>query len=98
MISYYTARKGQSLYDVTLQVYGTLDLLKNGVSAVQQIIADNSLANINADSLQQISITYNTDLIADNAMFNQNADNAIYYATDVEKEKSFDQSFDISFR
>lgn len=98
MIATYTPRSGQSIYDVCLQIYGTLDLLKNGRSALLQLIIDNGLGNINVSNLKGIVLNFNTDLVADNSIFNNNSSNGVFYASDIPSGRSFNSSFEISFK
>ena len=73
MIDTYTAKDGQSIYDVCLNTYGTLNLLF-------KLIKDNKISSTNEQRLAGKVFTFDTSLIIDNSIFNV-VNNAIVYAT-----------------
>ena len=89
MISTYTAVTGQSLYDVCLIVYGTLDLLL-------KLATDNGIADLNSIALTGTTFTYDNTLIA-NPVLHQQLNQS--YGTAYAGENTFfdDTFFDLSF-
>ena len=81
MIATYKALEGQSLYDICLQTYGTLDKLSNGVSAFWKFIQDNGIVNINNTIWTGKVFTFDTSLIYDAGTYQKNLDKDIVYAT-----------------
>ena len=94
----YTALEGQSIYDVCLQTYGTLDLL-------YKLIQDNDIDNVNRVELKGIVFTFDTSLIYDKGLYINNQSTSTIYATRELMTPSntpvingsFDESFDDSF-
>jgi hypothetical protein len=85
----YVAKYGQSIYDIVLQTYGSLDYLN-------KFIADNNIHDISADFTQQI-------FVIDSAKIQQqvrnqfNAQNSIIYSTGEIKFLSTGGDFNIDF-
>lgn len=69
----YLAKNGQSIYDVCLQTYGSLNFL-------YKLIKDNSLLGIN-DTVQNKKIIYDESLVEDFSIFNHNDTENIFYIT-----------------
>lgn len=69
------AKQGQSIYDVCLQAYASLNQL-------YKLIQDNGIPNINTGELQGTVFTYDPSLIANNSLSNRNRDENINYVTD----------------
>lgn len=72
----YVVQQGQSLSDVCLQVYGTLDYMT-------KLVVDNGFegVNITADDLLGKSVIFNRTLTKNPALFNFNQNKKIVYAT-----------------
>jgi hypothetical protein len=73
-VSVYIARFGQSIFDVCLQTYGSLDYL-------YKLIRENDIDNINQTDLKGRAFTFDSSLIEDISLFNQNEDENIRYVT-----------------
>ncbi len=68
----YTVLYGQSLFNVCLQVYGTLNY-------IFKLIADNNLGNINAGVSPGQIIIFDLSLTQDGSVYNQNIVKGIKY-------------------
>ncbi len=86
----YTAQTGQSIYDVCLQTYGTLNLLF-------KLLVDNKISVSNTHNLSGVVFIFDDELVKDYSVFNHNVTENIHYATANKVGKSFDKSFDLSF-
>lgn len=85
------AQKGQSIYDLSLQLYGSLDF-------ILKLMQDNNIDAIHPSDLSGRRIIFDETLVTDNAVINNNGEKQIIYVTDVGGHYgSFDDSFDISF-
>jgi hypothetical protein len=58
----------QSIYDICLQIYGTLDLLSNGESALYKLIKDNNIDSINVGNFAGERIIFDPTLVSNNAI------------------------------
>lgn len=65
---------GQSLYDVCLQTYGSLNNLF-------VLMRDNEISNLNAQLLSQRVFTFDKRLVADNIILKRNEREKIIYST-----------------
>ncbi len=86
-------RQGQSIYDICLQAYGTLNL-------IFKLIQDNLIESIDINPAPGTIIKYDESLIANTAISQQNNNTNTTYTTlddSVEEGGSFDNSFDDSF-
>lgn len=70
----YTAIAGQSIYDVCLQTYGSLDFLF-------KLLQDNSIAGLNADVLSGQKFTWDETLVVNQQINSAFAASGINYAT-----------------
>lgn len=70
----FAAVDGQSLLDVCLNVYATLDYLV-------KLMKDNGVDNVNADVLSGQQFLYDDTISADQSIVSQNQQFRIYYAT-----------------
>ena len=75
-IQNYSAVLGQSILDVCLQVYGTLDLL-------YKLIQDSGIDSINVSPLSGQIFVYDDALATDQAQINKNFQSGIVYATEI---------------
>lgn len=75
-MSIYVAKPGQSIYDVCMQVYGTLDQL-------YKLIQDNSLSGVGveSDALLGKNLVYDPSLTVNPAVFNNAYNQRTVYAT-----------------
>jgi len=73
-IKTYIARSGQSLYDVCLQTYGSIDF-------IYKLITDNQIDNLNTYNLGRKQFIFDASLIADVSINQKNEDGNIFYAT-----------------
>jgi hypothetical protein len=93
-IKSYTGIEGQSIYDVCIQVYGSLEKLVT-------LCFDNNQKLTNGDNVKNISFTYNTKKIDDVLLVNyfQTLGTGLgTYSLAIAKGKSYDQkAFDDSF-
>jgi len=89
-IGQYKAINGQGLFDICLQVYGTLDLL-------YKLIADNGIDNVNITDLAQKVFIFDTTLIQNSALLKKNNIENVIYATQISDQGSFNLDFDSSF-
>lgn len=85
-MSNYTAKKGQSIYDVCLQTYGTLSLLSNKESALFKLINDNNISNINTGDLSGKVFIFDENLIFDFSLFSRNIEEKIFYVSVLNKD------------
>lgn len=69
-----TALLGQSLYDICLMTYGTLDLL-------YQLILDNEIDGVNSLDIAQMAFNFDISKIKNAALFNFNQNHGIVYCT-----------------
>lgn len=72
----YPAVYGQSLYDICLQVYGTLDLL-------YKLLQDSGVDSVNVVPFSGQVFIYDDTLVTDQAIINRNVLGNILYATDI---------------
>jgi hypothetical protein len=70
----FVAVDGQSLVDVCLNTYGTLDYLL-------KLIQDSGVVNLNADVSSQQVFLFDDSLVVDQSTIGQNQAAGIYYAT-----------------
>lgn len=75
MILSYTAREGQSIYDVCLQTYGDIKYL------FTKLIPDNNISNINSSGFQGRAFIFDSDYISDHSLYNRNQDENVFYVT-----------------
>jgi len=61
-ILYITSQNGQSIYDICIQTYGSLDLL-------YKLIQDNNLTNIDATLQPGTTLQWDSSLITDNSFY-----------------------------
>ena len=73
-IQTYTAKSGQSIFDICLQVYGTLDL-------IMKLIQDNNIASLNSSGFTGFVFNYDASLIVDNSIVTANIN--IPYTTEL---------------
>ena len=85
----YVGKYGQSIYDIVLQTYGTLDFL-------DKFIADNNITDISADFSQQI-FTIDATKIQKQVRNQFNEQNNIIYSTGEIKYLSTGGDFNIDF-
>lgn len=78
----YPAVYGQSLLDICLQVYGSLDLLL-------RMLLDSGIDNVNVTPASGQVFTYDDTLQTDQAIINKNALSGIVYATDIGNGMTF---------
>lgn len=98
MTATYQVQQGQSIYDICLQVYLTLDKLS-------KLIDDNDLASIynNPDLMIGLFLKYDSTLTANSSVFNAHQNKSIIYATAKSNifvtldGASFNDDFDDSF-
>jgi hypothetical protein len=74
MIAEYTAKEGQSIYDICANTYGDINKLR-------KLITDNNIGSINNQNLAQQVFKFDTSLIKDNSLFNVNNNSNVIYAT-----------------
>lgn len=67
-------KQGQSIYDICLQAYGTLNQL-------YKLIQDNNISNINAYIPPKTVITFDETLIQDAAITDNNTNTGVIYCT-----------------
>lgn len=72
----YTARPGQSIYDICLQTYGTLDLLI-------KLCIDNDISGVEDEFTIGKIFTFDSSLIFNLATYKKNNNQSIYYATKI---------------
>lgn len=85
------AKQGQSIFDICLNTYGTLDQLF-------KLMQDNDVDNINAIDFSQRKFNFDPTLIVDGAITTRNNNEQIIYVTENDfRGGSFDDSFDMSF-
>lgn len=72
----YQVKQGQTIYDICMQVYLTLDRLN-------KLIDDNNLADIftQPDKLMNLYLTYDSTLTANSSIFNSHKNSSLTYAT-----------------
>lgn len=75
-VGYYRVQPGQSVYDICLQVYGTLDYLV-------RLMVDNNINGTNANDLTGSLIKFDKRLMKRPASFIDNANKNVVYATNV---------------
>jgi hypothetical protein len=88
----YKAKIGQSIYDICLQTYGSLDHFINGESTLFKLIRENNIGSVNESGFAGKIFIFDASLIIDNSVYLKN----IYIAGD-DTKGSFDDSFDTSF-
>ena len=91
----YVGKEGQSLEDVCMMTYMTLDLM-------YKLLQDNSIQSIELLSVRGINFIYDTTLVADNLLQKKNRSINRHYCTGnyfpgISSGASFDDSFDDSF-
>jgi len=85
-----TIKDGQTIFDITLQVYGN-------ISFVYKLIQENSnIDNINADIVNK-SVVYEVQTLNLTNYFNTNQVNVSTDYPKAEVPRQFDDSFDFSF-
>lgn len=72
----YNAVWGQSIYDICLQVYGSLDLL-------YKLIQDSGVDSVNDSPFSGQQYVYDDALATDQALINKNILSGIIYATEI---------------
>lgn len=75
-LKYYRIQPGQSVYDVCLQVYGTLDYLV-------KLMTDNNFVSTNEANLNGRLIKFDSDIQRRSATYNDNINRGVVYATAV---------------
>lgn len=86
----YKSIQGQSIYDVCMQTYGTLDRLI-------KLLTDNNIVGTEAPIPIGQLFTFDETLIFDIRTYNNNFKNKIFYCTALSEGASFDDSFDDGF-
>lgn len=71
----YNSRFGQSLYDICLQTYGTIE-------EIFKIISDNNIGSLNDLYLYRNSIKFDSSLIVNYDVYDHLNNNNIYYISD----------------
>lgn len=77
--------EGQSLFDVCLMTYGSLEYM-------YKLIQDNNIDSINENNLSQKEFTFDTSLINDSLLYSKNINTNTVYSTKVQ-EKMSESSF-----
>lgn len=73
--STYNVREGQSVYDLALQLYGSIDF-------IFKLIQDNiGIQNLDVLGLGAFQVTFDPSLITDQSVANRNSADAIIYIT-----------------
>ncbi len=74
LIKILKAINGQSIFDIILMTYGSLDLS-------YKLIQDNGIDSVNIGSVDQILFSFDSTLIADNFVYLKNINQSINYGT-----------------
>jgi hypothetical protein len=72
----YNAQHGQSIYDLALLLYGSVDF-------VYKLIQDNAIHSIDSISFGGTKILFDSSLVTDKSVFDRNDTDEIFYVTGI---------------
>jgi len=98
MASELISRNGQTIYDIAIMTYGSLDY-------VYKIVQDNLLYNINDPVPSSKTLIFDKDLVIDLTVFNAIVNRGVIFSTDEDFSavippivgRVFSQEFDLTF-